>query len=137
MKTQKRLCGSAAGTFCLVVLNTASAGHVEIVAADFQLSGDETWSVSVTLQHGDTGWNHYADNWRVVDGEGSVLGDRVLHHPHVDEQPFTRRLGSVRIPEGDGIVYIEAHDKVHGWTQNRLEIDLADARVGVLRVEAK
>ena len=42
--------------------------------------------------HPDTGWDDYADGWRVLDMDGNELGMRVLHHPHVDEQPFTRSL---------------------------------------------
>jgi hypothetical protein len=30
---------------------------------------------------------------------GTVLGTRVLLHPHEDEQPFTRELENVRIPD--------------------------------------
>jgi hypothetical protein len=114
----------AASLLALTLFNMAHADDIKILAADFHHSGGDYWSVKVTLQHGDTGWDHYADNWRVVDGEGNVLGDRVLHHPHVDEQPFTRGLGDVKIPEGINTVYIEAHDKVHGWTPNRLKVDL-------------
>ena len=119
------------------MLDTASAGDVKILAAEFQVNDGNRWSVSVTLEHGDTGWDHYADNWRVVDGEGNILGDRVLYHPHVDEQPFTRSLGNVKVPEGVTKVYIEAHDKVHGWTPNRLSVDLRKAGDGRLRVKAE
>lgn len=121
----------------LIVLNTADAGEVKILAADFENSGGNRWSVNVTLQHADTGWDHYADNWRVVDGEGTTLGERVLHHPHVEEQPFTRGLGGVTVPEGTTTVYIEAHDNVHGWTATRLEVDLSKATGGRFRVEAE
>ncbi len=127
----------AAGLLAATMLGTAHAGDVEILAADFHNVGDNRWSVSVTLKHHDTGWDHYADNWRVVDGEGNILGDRVLYHPHVGEQPFTRGLDSVKVPEGVTTVYIEAHDKVHGWSPNRLTVDLGKASGGHLRVEAK
>ena len=121
----------------LTAFNTAYADDVKILAANFYTSDGNRWSVNVTLKHGDTGWDHYADNWRVVDSEGNILGNRVLYHPHVDEQPFTRGLGSVKVPEGITTVYIEAHDKVHGWTPNRLKVDLNKATGGRLMVEAK
>jgi len=127
----------ATALLTLVVLNTADADDVQILAADFRSSGSNHWSVSVTLKHGDTGWDHYADNWRVVDSEGNILGDRVLHHPHVGEQPFTRGLGNVMVPEGITNIYVEAHDKVHGWTPNRLTVDLGKASDGHLRVKAE
>ena len=125
---------------CLLTLapfNTAIADDVKILAADFHRNGNNSWSVNVTLKHDDAGWDHYADNWRVVDAEGNVLGDRVLYHPHVNEQPFTRSLSGVKMPNSVTIVYVEAHDKVHGWSPNRLTVDLSKASSGRLSVKAK
>jgi hypothetical protein len=109
----------------MCMLNVAAAGEVEIVAADFNHRGDNHWSVSVTLKHADSGWDHYADNWRIEDSEGNVLGDRILYHPHVDEQPFTRGLSDVVIPPQVETVYVMAHDRVHGWSAQRMQVDLA------------
>jgi len=78
----------------------------------------------VTLRHADSGWQHYADAWRVVTMAAKVLATRTLFHPHVDEQPFTRGLGGVRIPAGTRRVRIEAHDTVHGWSPQVLVVDL-------------
>ncbi len=78
-------------------------------------SGD-TWRFDVTLSHPDTGWDHYADGWRVLDMDGNELGLRTLYHPHVEEQPFTRSLGGVAIPSGMTQVQIEARDNVDGWS---------------------
>lgn len=75
-----------------------------------------TWQFDVTLSHGDTGWNDYADGWRVLDMDGRELGMRTLHHPHVDEQPFTRSLRGVHLPEATTEVQIEARDKIGGWS---------------------
>jgi len=121
----------------LATLSIAYAGDVKILAADFLKTGDSRWSISVTLKHGDTGWDHYADKWRLVDADNNILGERVLFHPHVNEQPFTRSLHDVMIPEDITIVYIEAYDKVHGWTPDRLKADMSESRDGRLRIEAK
>lgn len=99
------------------------AGDVSIRAVEFS-RGAGDWTVNVTLEHADTGWKHYADGWRVVDGKGKVLGIRTLHHPHVDEQPFTRSLSGVVIPAKVTKVIVEAHDKVHGWSKDRVMVDL-------------
>lgn len=40
---------------------------------------------------------------------------RELAHPHVHEQPFTRSLDGVEIPEGVEKVTIRAHDSVHEY----------------------
>lgn len=62
---------------------------------------------------------------------------RGLYHPHINEQPCTRSLAGVKIPANTKTVYIEAHDKKHGWTSNLLMIDLIKASDGRLKVDAK
>jgi len=99
------------------------ANEVEIVNTRFEKHGN-TWTVDTTLRHNDTGWDHYADMWRVVDRHGKVLGERVLFHPHENEQPFTRGQSGINIPADTIIVYVEAHDKVHGWSSKRVRVDL-------------
>lgn len=84
----------------------------------------DRWVCETTLRHDDRDWDHYADAWRVVTASGKILGTRTLYHPHVDEQPFTRSLRDISIPTGTKIVFIEAHDKVHGWSDKRVKIDL-------------
>lgn len=98
----------------LVMPVTALAGPADVLAAEARPSGG-TWSFDVTVQHADSGWDHYADAWRVVGPDGTVYGTRTLLHPHVDEQPFTRSLGGVEIPAGVAEITVEAHDSVHGW----------------------
>ncbi|WP_299735255.1 hypothetical protein [uncultured Roseobacter sp.] len=77
-------------------------------------SGD-TWRFEVTISHPDTGWDHYADAWRVLDMQGNQIAIRELAHPHVQEQPFTRSLSGVRLPEGTTQVQIQARDLPGGW----------------------
>lgn len=78
-------------------------------------SGDGTYRFSVTIRHDDTGWDHYADGWRILDMDGKELGKRVLYHPHENEQPFTRSLDGVVIPEGTRQVQVQARDLPGGW----------------------
>lgn len=101
----------------------ALAGQVEIVKVMLEPSAHR-WTFHVTLQHKDDGWKHYADAWRIVDSKGNEIKRRTLWHPHVHEQPFTRSLGSVLVPKGENIIFIEAHDKKHGWNKQRVKIDL-------------
>ena len=82
------------------------------------------WRFDVTIAHPDTGWDHYADGWRVLDMNGNELGLRVLAHPHVNEQPFTRSLSGVKIPEGTTQVQIQARDLPHGWNTTTTVITL-------------
>ena len=98
----------------LALPGAALAGEADVIGVDASRVG-ETWRFSVTVDHADTGWDHYADLWRVVGPDGTVYGERVLAHPHVNERPFTRSLGGVRIPDHITAVRIEARDSVHGW----------------------
>jgi hypothetical protein len=111
----------------LLVAQIAAANQVEIINVMLEPSANR-WTFHVTLKHDDTGWEHYADDWRIVDAKGHVIGERKLWHPHVGEQPFTRTLANVLIPKGTEIVYIEAHDKVHGWSKQRVRIDMRKSK---------
>lgn len=82
------------------------------------------WRVDVTLQHGDTGWDHYADGWEILDADGNQLAYRELLHPHVNEQPFTRALSGVVFPDGTREVYVRAKCSVDGWSGEKVKIEL-------------
>ncbi|UWQ22581.1 hypothetical protein [Jannaschia sp. W003] len=92
----------------------ALADAPEVVAVEAARTGTE-WRFAVTVRHADAGWDHYADAWAVLDADGTEIARRTLLHPHVDEQPFTRSLGGVALPEGTRSVHVRAHDTVHGW----------------------
>ena len=92
----------------------ARAGEADVLAATLTPAGDGTWRVEVTVEHADTGWDHYADAFEVIAPDGTVLGTRTLLHPHEAEQPFTRSLSGVRIPDGVAEVTVRARDSVHG-----------------------
>ncbi|WP_107498206.1 hypothetical protein [Thalassobius sp. I31.1] len=98
----------------------ATVEHVEI-----QKSSD-SYRFNVTLRHGDTGWEDYADGWRVEDADGNVLGTRVLHHPHVNEQPFTRSLAGVQIPDHLAEIYIRAKTLTEGWGTETTAVSLPE-----------
>ncbi|MEH6473303.1 MAG: hypothetical protein V7752_18885 [Halopseudomonas sp.] len=101
------------------------AGEVEIVEAVAQRHGAQ-WQFDVTLRHADSGWDHYADRWRIIGPQGRELGERILYHPHQHEQPFTRSLSGVELPDGTRSVEIEAHDSVHGWAATRYTLTIDD-----------
>jgi hypothetical protein len=97
----------------------------QVVYVAATLTGDNAWRFDVTVHHNDEGWDHYADLWQVVDpGTGSVLGERILLHPHVDEQPFTRSQAGVLIPVGVSVVLIRARCQVHEFGGREIQVDL-------------
>lgn len=91
------------------------------VVEDVTVSGDR---FSVTLSHPDTGWDHYADGWEVLDADGNSLGIRELLHPHVTEQPFTRSLSGVQVPADATVVYVRARCNLDGWSDALFEVTL-------------
>ena len=107
----------------LLLLSPASfAGEVRIVDVRVECPGSCTFAV--TLEHADQGWNHYANQWDVVTLDGQLLKSRVLYHPHENEQPFTRSLSGVTIPQGIRQVRIRARDSVHGYSEQEFLVDL-------------
>ena len=109
----------------LLWTGAASAGEADVVAVEAAQEGAGTWRFDVTVAHGDEGWDHYADKWEVLAPDGTILGTRVLLHPHVGEQPFTRSLGGVAIPEDIDRVILRAHDSVHGLGGAEVAVELA------------
>ena len=89
----------------------AQADPAEILEARYSTSGQ----LSVTLLHADTGWDDYADAWEVLDAEGNSLGVRVLAHPHVEEQPFTRSLSVMLGDPAPQTVFLRASTNAGGW----------------------
>ena len=116
MKTQ------VLGSLLMLALPLAQAGEVDVVEARTAQNADGSWRFRVTLKHADEGWEHYADRWEILDENGKILATRVLVHPHVNEQPFTRGLSSVKIPPGTRSLTIRGHDKVHEYGGKELKL---------------
>lgn len=102
----------------------ANAGEADIVGATAIETGAGVWRIDATVRHADEGWDHYANNFEVLAPDRSVLGIRSLAHPHVNEQPFTRSLGGVSIPQGTKFVIIRARDSVHEYGGAEFQLEL-------------
>lgn len=109
----------------LLLLNppAASADDPVVQHVDARKSG-MGWRINVTLSHADTGWEHYADGWEVQDAAGNRLGYRELMHPHVHEQPFTRSLFDIMVPDGTRELFIRARCSQDGWSDHLTKITL-------------
>ena len=97
-----------------------------VIEAVKSVQNGERWTISVTLSHPDTGWDHYADGWEVFDLYGNSLGLRVLAHPHVNEQPFTRSLSGVVVPNRIKQILIKTRDNVDGWGKDAFTFKLEE-----------
>ena len=102
------------------------AGEADVLAVEVTKELAGVYRFDVTVRHADDGWEHYADAWDVVAPDGAVLATRVLYHPHVGEQPFTRSLSGVAVPGDLGRVSLRAHDKVRGYGGAEFTVDLPD-----------
>lgn len=114
----------APALFCLLALaGPAVGGEADVVGVEVRRDGGG-WTFDVTVRHADTGWEHYADRWDVVAPDGTVLATRTLYHPHVSEQPFTRSLRGVAIADEIDAVTLRAHDSVHGYGGEEIQVSL-------------
>jgi len=100
------------------------AGEADVVEVKVIKTNKNLYDFTVTILHKDIGWKHYVDKWDVVDVNRMILGTRILHHPHVDEQPFTRGLSGVEIPENIKVVTVRAHDLVHRYGGKVVSVEL-------------
>ncbi|MGC5198684.1 hypothetical protein [Aphanothece microscopica] len=108
----------------LILLVTPALAEAPVVTDARTTAESNGFRFDVTLSHPDTGWDHYADAWRVETVDGTVLGTRELAHPHVDEQPFTRSLSGVVVPEGITQVVLRARCNVDGWSEEVFTLTL-------------
>lgn len=110
--------------FSVCFVGSSFAGEADVKGVQVAKAADKTYSFEVTVAHADSGWDHYADKWEVVDENNTILGTRILHHPHVNEQPFTRGLSGVDIPDRVKWVEVRAHDSVHEYGGETVKVKL-------------
>jgi hypothetical protein len=99
------------------------AKEVEITKVELEPTGS-TWTVHVTLRHDDQGFEHYANGWRLVDAKKNVIAAQELYHPHDKKKSFTDSKANIKIPSQTKLVFLEAQAKPHGWSKQRVRIDL-------------
>jgi len=120
--------GSEATTDASPAVATTSAGDVEQRFPDVidvvATPTDGGWDFDVTVSSPYDTPERYADAWRVLGPDGTVLGVRELAHDHANEQPFTRSLQGVEIPVDVMVVVVEARDLANGWGGQTIELTL-------------
>ncbi|MCG6872427.1 MAG: hypothetical protein LJE84_09070 [Gammaproteobacteria bacterium] len=108
----------------LILATPVHAGKADVVAATVDCNPARVCRFDATIRHADSGWQHYADRFEILAPDGTVLGKRTLHHPHVDEQPFTRSLGGVNVPADVLRVRVRAGDSEHGFGGRTAEVEI-------------
>lgn len=122
MIPQKVLMGIFMIMILLLISGECHGGEADVIEVRVSRSESGTYTFNVSVEHGDTGWDHYADRWEVLTSDDKVIATRVLLHPHVSEQPFTRSLSGITIPAGETMVTVRARDSVHKY--GGIEIDV-------------
>lgn len=109
-----------------------SGANADVTFVRIVATGDDRYTFHVTVLHPDSGWEDYADGWDVVLPDGTVAKPRLdspftrlLAHPHVNEQPFTRSQTGVEISAEITQVTVRAHDLVAGFGGETVIIDMA------------
>lgn len=112
-------CESSAGTARtsgpLPSASTLDQRFPDVVDARLVPTGDRRYDVVVTISSPYDTPARYADGWRVLGPDGTVLGTHDLLHDHANEQPFTRTQSGLSIPDGIEDVTIEGRDLVNGF----------------------
>ncbi len=108
-----------------VFFSSASfADEADVTGVAVKQTSSGAFRFDVTVLHADAGWDHYANKWDVVAPNGDVIDTRILHHPHDNEQPFTRSLTTDKIPSNLSHVIIRAHDSVHEYGGAQMMVEL-------------
>ncbi len=87
----------------------------DVLAVELRPTGARTYDVAVTISSPYDTPERYADGWRVLTADGTVLGTHTLLHDHANEQPFTRTQRGLLIPEGISEVTVEGRDQANGF----------------------
>lgn len=84
-------------------------------------SGDPmNYLFDVEVKSPDTGCDQYANWWEVVTEDAELIYRRILAHSHVNEQPFRRSGGPVKI-NPDQRVLIRVHMNNAGYSSKVLK----------------
>lgn len=98
----------------------------DVISAEIINQDGDQFTFIVTVRHQDEGWHHFADRWEILTPDREIITGRVLRHPHVDEQPFTRNLPNVILPAEIEKVIIRAHCLKDGFGGQEIFLNLPD-----------
>jgi desulfoferrodoxin (superoxide reductase-like protein) len=108
-----------------ITLQTNNLDYAQVEFVELVRLSPNEYRVSVTVLHNDEGWDHYADAWQIVNQEtGEIIAERILAHPHDNEQPFTRSINRVRFAETQTMLVVRAKCNIHGFGGREVVIDM-------------
>jgi hypothetical protein len=102
------------------------AEKADVLYIEIKNEGNTRYSFTVTIQHNDSGWDHYADRWEILTLDEKILAARILRHPHLHEQPVTRSLDFIPIPEITESIIVRAHCSRDGYGGKQVSVTLLE-----------
>lgn len=108
----------------MILVTSIYANEPKVLKVKVVCQNSNICSFFVTIKHNDTGWKHYVNRYEILNMKKEIIATRVLHHPHVKEQPFTRSISNVKLAKNQETVIIRAHDLVHGYKGNELLVNI-------------
>lgn len=106
------------------VSEEAAQRFSDVVDAELNATGDGQYQIAVTMSSPYDSPERYANGWRVLDQDGTVLAEHDLAHHHANEQPFTRTRGPFEIPDAVNEVTVEGRDLEHDYGGQTMTIDV-------------
>jgi hypothetical protein len=73
-------------------------------------------------------YKHYVDWWVVRDPKGKILAKRDIEDPHPGGWPWTMLQKRIKIPIGVTQVTFQPHDKLHGYSPQKVVVDILTAK---------
>lgn len=117
------LMAGAAGVFAQTS-QTSEQKFPDVVGVKVRAQAGGKFDFDVTVSSPYDSPRRYADAFRVTGRDGQVYGERTLWHDHAGEQPFTRDLYGVTIPQGVRTVAVQARDQNYGYGGKHVEAAL-------------
>jgi len=105
-------------------VEAAEQKYPDVVGVKAKARGPNIFDFDVTVSSPYDSAQRYADAFRAMGKDGEVFGERKLLHDHASEQPFTRDLYGVVVPDGVRKVVIQAKDQKYGYGGKTIEVDL-------------
>lgn len=97
--------------------------YPDVLSAELSGSGED-FTVSVTMSSPYDTPDRYADGWRVLAPDGTVLGEHMLAHDHASEQPFTRQQSGLEIPQDVQTVTVQGRDQANGFGGDTVDVQV-------------
>jgi hypothetical protein len=120
----------AIGLALLLTGSAAALADVDVAKiTDVQIKRDSPdqsgiYHIKVTIEHEDTGWDHYVESWEIFAPDGQILGVRPFFEPELERLKTVSALAGVVIPEDVKAVTIRARTHPSGFEGDPVKVKI-------------